>query len=608
MTILRKLLDQGELSALSYFFAQFISEQSPSDMQGLLAYSAALVSENNLVGDVCVDMKHYYGKPLFSSEKIPPREIASGPDLDQWTQCLLESPCVGNPGETAPLVLDQHRLYLNKFWQYETSIAESLLERLSPLHDIDATQLSQLPVHLFPGSQSNAEQDPQMLAVALAASRPFVAISGGPGTGKTTTIIKILAMLLTQQPAMRIQLAAPTGKAAARMMESVRQRMNDSYISAGVRELIPQHASTIHRLLGYRNHRFHYSSSNPLALDCLVIDEASMLDLTLMFHLLDALPSSARIILLGDRDQLASVAAGNVLGDITGHGQVIRHSDKQIEQLSLLPDEPNAVTTSTIDKPAISDSIALLTKSYRFAKDSGIEQLASLINKGQSNEVLELLKTGNSQLKLLTPKKDSIIPSALDWITQLYQPVLESDDVELAMAAFDRVRVLAAIHSGAFGVDEINRLISTRLQPKYLADSDEYRGKPILITANDYELDLFNGDTGLLWPDQSGQLRACFRTADNSIREIPIHSLPEHVTAWAMTVHKAQGSEFDSVLLVLPGNQESQALSRELLYTAVTRARSDLQIHCPIEVLSRACERLTQRASGLADRLGWDML
>ena len=607
MAILEKLLEQGEISALSYFFAQFIREQSPADMDDLLAYSAALVSENNLVGDVCVDMKQYHRKPLFRSEKIPAQELPTGPDLDQWTQCLLKSPCVGSPGETAPLMLDQHRLYLSRFWHYETCVAESLLARLSPLHDIDVAHLSEQLDHLFADSQSRAERDPQMLAVARAASRPFVAISGGPGTGKTTTIIKILAMLLSQQPTMRIQLAAPTGKAAARMMESVRQRMNESYIGAEIRELIPQQASTIHRLLGYRNHRFHYSSSNLLALDCLIIDEASMLDLTLMFHLLDALPSTARIILLGDRDQLASVAAGNVLGDITGHGQLIRQSKQQVEQLSLLSDDPSVVTSSAIDKPTISDSIALLTKSYRFAKDSGIEELASLINKGQSKEVLELLKAGNSQLKLLIPNKDSIIPAALDWISQRYQRVLDIDDVELAMAAFDRVRVLAAVHSGPFGVDEINRLISTRLQPKYRADSDEYRGKPILITTNDYELELFNGDTGLLWPDQSGRLCACFRTVDNSIREIPIHSLPEHITAWAMTVHKAQGSEFDSVLLVLPANQESQALSRELLYTAVTRARSDLQIHCPIEVLGRACESLTQRASGLADKLGWNI-
>jgi len=607
MPILDKLLEQGEISALSYFFAQFISEQSPGDRDDLLAYSAALVSENNLVGDVCVDMKQYHGKPLFRSEKILPQEIPTGPAIDQWTQCLLKSPCVGNPGEIAPLILDHHRLYLCRFWQYENSVAESLLARLSPLHDIDAVHLSEQLDHLFADSQSRTEYDPQMLAVALAASRPFVAISGGPGTGKTTTIIKILAMLLSQQPAMRIQLAAPTGKAAARMMESVRQRMNESYISAEIRELIPQQASTIHRLLGYRNHRFQYSSRNPLALDCLVIDEASMLDLTLIFHLLDALPSTARIILLGDRDQLASVAAGNVLGDITGHGQIIRQSHKRTEQLSLLSDEPSGVSSSATDKPTVSDSIALLTKSYRFTKDSGIEQLANLINRGQSKQVLELLKAENSQLKLLTPNKDSIIPAALDWITQRYQPVLDSDDIELAMAAFDRVRVLAAVHSGPFGVDEINRLISNRLQPKYRADRDEYRGKPILITTNDYEHELFNGDTGLLWPDQSGRLCACFRTVDNDIRKIPIHSLPEHTTAWAMTVHKAQGSEFDSVLLVLPVNQESLALSRELLYTAVTRARSDLQIHSSIEVLDRACERLTQRASGLADKLGWNI-
>jgi exodeoxyribonuclease V alpha subunit len=605
MTILKKLLGQGELSALSYFFAEFISQQSSTDMQNLLAYSAALVSENNLLGDVCIDMKQYLDQPLFSSEKFPLQDLPQVTDFDQWRQCLLESPCVGNPGETTPMVLEHHRLYLNRYWHYETQVAKSLLSRLTPLHDIDEQQLSQQLEQLFPDNQSNSQLNPQIPAVTLAATRPFVAICGGPGTGKTTTVIKILAILLAQHPTTRIQLAAPTGKAAARMMESVRLRMKDSYISAGIRELIPQQASTIHRLLGYRNHRFHYSSTNLLPLDCLVIDEASMLDLTLMYHLLDALPDTARIILLGDRDQLASVAAGNVLGDITGHGQAIRPSTSRAKQLPLLPDDLGATTLAPGGEPAISDSIALLTKSYRFGKDSGIEALANMINRGQSNKAVELLQAKDSRLKLLSPVKDTVIPAALDWATRLYQPVLESDNVSQAMDAFDRSRVLAAIHSGPFGVNEINRLISTRLQPEYIADSDEYRGKPILITANDYELDLFNGDTGLLWPDQSGQLRACFRTMENSIREIPIHSLPEYVTAWAMTVHKAQGSEFDSVLLILPSHQESRSLSRELLYTAVTRTRHDLLIHSPIGVLSYACERPTQRASGLADKLGW---
>jgi exodeoxyribonuclease V alpha subunit len=605
-SLLSRLAKQGDISPLSYFFACFIAEQSATSEDALLAYSAALVSENNQAGDVCVDMNAFVGQPLFSSESIPREDLPCGIDLEPWSRCLLESPCVGSTGEVTPLILEDHRLYLNRYWLYETRVAEMITSRLLPLPAIDASEMSQHLKQLFPGSQDQQRVDAQMLAVALAANRPFVAISGGPGTGKTTTVIKVLALLLLQQPDLRIQLAAPTGKAAMRMMESIHERIDASHLPPQIRELIPQQASTIHRLLGYRNHRFYHSSSNPLALDCLVIDEASMLDLTLAYRLLDALPARARIILLGDRDQLASVAAGNVLGDITGHGQLIGYSDALVDQLASQLKQPADKIPRATEALAIADSVALLTQSYRFDADSGIGQLASLVNQGASREVVELLQAPDSLVNLRLPTGNSLQPEALEWILARYAPVLGSSDFAQAMDAFDRTRVLCAIHSGPFGVDEINRLITRRLRVPE-ATADDYQGKPILITANDYELDLFNGDTGLLWPDQDGVLRACFRD-EGGIRELPIYSLPDHVTAWAMTVHKSQGSEFESVLLVLPSDAESNALSRELLYTGVTRSRQHLRIHSSVEVLVKACQSPTRRGSGLARKLGWKPL
>jgi exodeoxyribonuclease V alpha subunit len=209
-------------------------------------------------------------------------------------------------------------------------------------------------------------------------------------------------------------------------------------------------------------------------------------------------------------------------------------------------------------------------------------------------------------VNLQLPTGNSLQPETLEWVLSRYAPVLGSSDFTQAMDVFDRTRVLCAIHSGPFGVDEINRLITRRLLALD-AGADDYPGKPILITANDYELDLFNGDTGLLWPDQDGVLRACFRDEDG-IRELPIYNLPDHVPAWAMTVHKSQGSEFESVLLVLPNDAESNALSRELLYTGVTRSRQHLRIHSSVEVLVKACQSPTQRGSGLARKLGWKPL
>ncbi len=604
-SLLETLARQGDISGLSYGFARFIAEQSNCDVDSLLALSAALVSESNQRGDVCVELEQYTDQPLFCTERVSVETLPTGGELQQWQQSLLRSPCVGVAGEENPLILDNRRLYLNRYWYYENQVAEMITMRLQASPSFDSSLSQQLEI-LFPDFGKQATVDEQKLAVALAASRRFVVISGGPGTGKTSTVIKILAILLGQQDDMRIRLAAPTGKAAARMMESIQHRINDHSLEPEIKKLMPQQASTIHRLLGYRNQRFQYCSSNPLALDCLVIDEASMIDLPLMYHLLDALPGQARIILLGDRDQLASVAAGNVLGDITGHGRSIGYSQSQATRLAALIDTPAQGIPVSTQACAIADSLALLTRSYRFNSDSGIGQLASLINQGLGDEAIEQLQAPDSQLTWYVPDSDHLQPKALDWLLDAYQAVVSSDDVALALGAFERFRVLCAVHSGPFGVEELNRQIESCMRSRHWIDAgDNFRGRPILITANDYELELFNGDTGILWPDERGNLRACFRSADQGIRQLSIFGLPEYVTAWAMTVHKAQGSEFDSALLVLPTLTVSNALSRELLYTGVTRARTHLRLHASSEVLLKAIDSLTQRHSGLAYKLGW---
>ena len=611
-SLLKVLADNGDINPLSYFFAEFIAGQSAAGADSLLAYSAALVSENNANGDVCVELAQYLDRPLFISDRITTDDMPCGIELGQWRHSLLESACVGSAGEDAPLILDQDRLYLNRYWRYESSVADLISSRLQALVDIEPEELSQQLIQLFPARAPQQALDTQELAVALAASRRFVVISGGPGTGKTTSVVKILALLLAQQPSMRIKLVAPTGKAAARMMDSIRAGKKDASIDSNIRDLIPEQASTIHRLLGYSNNRFRHAANNPLALDCLVVDEASMLDLTLTYRLLDALPAQARVILLGDRDQLASVAAGNVLGDITGHGREIGYSQSLRQNLALMLDQAEENLPQAEASGPISDSIALLTKSYRFSPDSDIGQLAQLINAGNGEAAVELLQQSNSGLSLQTPpglvsSNNAIAPSALDWILESYRAVIEGETVLQALNEFERSRVLCAIHSGPFGVDEINRRITNRLMVNRPSDaSDDYHGKPILITANDYELDLFNGDTGLLWRDEGGTLRACFRGDGQSIRKIPIYSLPVHGTAWAMTVHKSQGSEYESVLLVLPDDMKSNAVSRELLYTGVTRTRRSLLIHSTAKVIVGACENLTHRSSGLAEKLGWD--
>jgi exodeoxyribonuclease V alpha subunit len=610
--LLKALSDNGDISPLSYFFACFIAEHSAADVDSLLAFSAALVSQNNQNGDVCVELGNYLGRPLFDSDRITADDLPCGIKLEPWRQSLLESAVVGTAGDETPLILDGNRLYLNRYWRYESRVAELISARLQPLPELRSDALRLQMHQLFPDHAKESGLNSQEIAVALAAMRNFVVISGGPGTGKTTTVIKILALLLSQQPDLRIKLAAPTGKAAARLMEAIQARKDDSVIDPSLKHLIPQQASTIHRLLGYGNNRYRHSASNPLALDCLVIDEASMLDLTLSYRIFDALPAQSRIILLGDRDQLASVAAGNVLGDITGHGQAIGYSQSQRRSLASVldcaeQDIPHIESTRSITDSPIADSVALLTQSFRFSQDSDIGLLANMINQGNGVGAVELLKQSSSGLSWQASSEKSRQTSIPDWVLQSLVRVVKSETVSQALDEFNRTRILCAVHKGPYGIDAINRLITERLYPQRAFDStDDYHAKPILITANDYEQNLFNGDTGLLWRDENGKLLACFRDENNNIRSYPIYSLPQHTTAWAMTIHKSQGSEFESVFVVLPDNEDSAVVTRELLYTGVTRAQHKLLIQSSEKVFIAACEKLTQRSSGLANKLGWD--
>ena len=616
--VLAQLAQAGDISYLSYYFAEFIAGQAGCDMDDLLALTAAMVSENNQRGDVCVALDAYCDQPLFNTSELHIHPLTAAVSLSAWRQHLLGSNCVGRPGDLAPLILDGNRLYLHRFWFYETQVADSILHRLDNPVDIDKPLFKSTLQKLFARDPAGVERPAhQLMAVALAASHRFAVISGGPGTGKTTTVVKLLALLLQQRPDMRIRLAAPTGKAAARLVESIRARMDDSSVQQSIRHLIPTGASTIHRLLGYANQRFRYSKSNLLTIDCVVVDEASMIDLTLMYRLLDALPEQARVILLGDRDQLASVAAGNVLGDITGHGIELGYSTRQIKFLNSVANnicsDEHAEPATPSRAPDIANTIALLRHSYRFRPDSGIGQLSALVNQGLAQAAIDLLLSGNSELSWQQPPDQSLSKATLERILDSYQTVVKAGSLLNAMAAFESVRVLCAVRSGPCGINEINQLITARMLARgwlssgaFDAGEDRhFHGQPILITRNDDELGLFNGDTGLVWRDEAGRLSAFFRASDSGLLRLPLQSLPEHAPAWAMTVHKSQGSEFNTVFLVLPAHDGSNMLSRELLYTGATRARQHLHIHATASTVIASCQKLTRRHSGLAQRLGW---
>jgi exodeoxyribonuclease V alpha subunit len=431
-------------------------------------------------------------------------------------------------------------------------------------------------------------------------------ISGGPGTGKTSTVVKILALLVEQALARapaatvrraaelpRMLLLAPTGKAAARLSEAIKRAKGALQATAEVRAAIPDEASTIHRALGTiggHAQRFRHHRDAPLAADVIVVDEASMVDLALMARLLEAVPAGARVILLGDKDQLASVEAGAVLGDICGAG---------------------------LDRSAtgaIAASIALLTRSYRYGADSGIGKLAAAINHAQPERALELLRDPDIRdVSLVDYAPGGALPVELySAAVAGFRPLLEASDAAAKLRALDRFAVLCAHRRGPHGQLAINRAIEAGLREAGLvpAGSERYAGRPVIVTQNDYQARLFNGEVGVLLRDPqaavdgnaAGRLVAQFTAPDGGLRSIPAARLPPHESAYALSVHKSQGSEFDEVAVVLPPDA-SPVLSRELLYTAVTRARERVTVYGSAQIVTLCVERTVRRASGLRDAL-----
>ena len=655
LSLLQRWVERGWLRALDKAFVAFLAELDPK-ADPLVLLAAALTSHQLGHGHVCLDLVATLAEPDFALSLPPEGDALSGPLLlpsqllehlepQAWQRTLAASPLVaeGDSSDSPrPLVLSGQRLYLRRYWGYERRIDRALRQRLAQ-HGSVPGDLAERLQQLF-APQNDAPLDWQKLACALATRSAFSIITGGPGTGKTTTVVRLLALL--QAPAvqadkpLRIRLAAPTGKAAARLTESISAQVATLDVDPAVRARIPVEVTTVHRLLGSRpgTRHFRHHAGNLLPLDVLVVDEASMIDLEMMANLLDALPAHARLVLLGDKDQLASVEAGAVLGDLCRDAEAGRYSPETRAWLEAVGNERldgSELLAGTASEHPLAQQVVMLRYSRRFGEGSGIGQLArqvnrqapeqarALLQKGEFKDIYSLPLKGEQDRtleKLLLNGQAATGPKGYRHYLGLIHsqrpaPTLDLQAPQWALwarevlSAFDEFQLLCAVRKGPWGVERLNQRATQALFAAGLIESDQhwYEGRPVLMTRNDYGLGLMNGDIGiaLRLPEASGSQNLVLRVAfarndgEGGVRFVLPSRLNDVETVYAMTVHKSQGSEFAHTALILP-DALNPVLTKELIYTGITRAKHWFTLIEPRKgVFEEAVRRKVKRLSGL---------
>ncbi len=573
MSLLRVLRQSGALRTLDDALAQSLRRLDPSTPDDVLA-AASLASLAVAQGHAAFD-------------PTQPRQFVDAdlpwPDAGAWLQALQASGFVSTPGlpesesVAAPLVLEGGLLYLRRYREYERRLALGLQRIAGQSLEGDDATIQSLFAALFPDA---ANGDLQARAAELALQRALVLITGGPGTGKTTTIARLLVLRIAQaiaagKPAPRIALAAPTGRAAERMSESLHRaarQLEASGVDGDLLAALPSTASTLHRLLGTiaDTARFRHDADNPLPCDIVVVDEASMVDLPLMCKLVEAVADGAQLILLGDADQLPSVEAGDVLAAI-------------------------------LSADTLRDHRVHLRRGWRQSAALQLAPLAEAVREGASAEALALLRDGSlSNVHFHEGVDDPL--QARPRLLEHWRALATLDDPAEALKQANHLRLLTALREGPQGARGLNARIEASLSGRRIGTPPAwFPGRLLLITRNHYQQRLFNGDVGICLPDEHGVPLAWF-AGEGGVRAFHPAALPAHESAFAMTVHKAQGSEFDEVWLQLP-RADSRVLSRELLYTAITRAREVLHVAGSAEVITAALSRHASRVSGLGRRL-----
>ena len=655
------------LVAVDYFFAKEIiqclpltslSSASTSSNQQQCFHLLVALSASLRDGHSCLPLDAVANKRLFVDLAEQEQPAINNGFLFESTMvltALLEQLSLGE-GAQQPIVFNNGRLCLRRYYQFEQELKQAVAARriIKPMSEPQAQEqvslIKDIIAKLFPDSVNNnsanckgmkQEIDWQALAVANAINKDFAIIAGGPGTGKTYTVTKLLAALLMlslntkgDEPTPRISLVAPTGKAAQRLSESIINAVQGfrGSIDDDVLDLIPESAQTLHRLLGVipEQVNFRHHQDNLLAVDILLIDEVSMVDLPMMTRIFRALPAHTKVILLGDADQLPSVAVGSVLADFAPHPHpgfsAINHQyltqvtgfeslAKQSDNAELAEQSADKNSEQCLKHYSVADCVTFLMKSRRFDGKGGIGRIANYVINGQYRESWQLLKessevTSNaidSEQKQLTLLNGSVEAWLAALVSQYYQPLSECKNIADAFDLLAKFRILSSTRRGPQGVESLNALVIEILRNKkaipyknFAASSDLYPTQPIMISENDYRLGVYNGDIGLLWRNSQGHLMAVFENASGEYDWIMPSRLPKFETVYAMTIHKTQGSEFDHVAMVLPEQKDNKLLSRELLYTGITRAKSKLSIASAEGIWQSGVSQQVIRYSGLA--------
>ncbi len=653
---LRQWSDVGWLRQLDSALAAFIAGLDPQATPALLV-ATALLAHMEGRGHSCLPLAPLVarpgavlGWPAEAQGALAALWAGLPESVADWRAALRGSPVVWAGGPAAdtgqPLVLsgsaDAPRLYLRRYWAYERAVAQQILDRTATPLAVDAAGVRRWLDRLFAPAAAEGAVDWQKLACAMALRGRLSVITGGPGTGKTYTAARLLALLFAVDPQpeqLRVALAAPTGKAAARLKQSIDAALAELHARVGAELDLPAltqrmgAARTLHALLGARpdTRQFRYHAGHPLDVDVLIVDEASMVHLEMMAALLAALPPSARVVFLGDKDQLASVEAGAVLGDLCRDAQAGRYSEDSARYALAAAGQalPAAYRDATGTPPPLAQHTVMLRESRRFGGPIG--QLALAVNAGDAGAAQQCLAhDASGALRHL----EGVAPAAVwqlaaqgrsgaasyrAYLEQLAQRPAGADAaahaawVKTVLAAFERFRLLCAVREGEWGAAGLNRAVEAALQATgLLAPRGEwYAGRPVMVTRNDPALGVFNGDIGIALPAAarpehgSGAtpgLRVYFADGPQ-LRSVGVGRLAHVETAFAMTVHKSQGSEFEHTVLVLPPHAGA-VLSRELVYTGITRARQAFTlVSAQPGLLATAVQQRTQRASGLQDWL-----